>query len=319
MSQNYATDAELDKKPAANAEPALTIIVVSDFEADHEKSWKDEISMAHALAAQDIGEAFKVVIAECEIHQNARQPDELTRALNDLEIIYGRDERSAALKDLAVAQCNTPWVAVLEADALPSPDWVRLLLEAAHQNPDYDIFSGRTYYGDDTSWMRVLNLLDRSFDDRGASGETSHVSNNGALYRTDLLKEFPYPDAGSPFLSSRKRNAAMQRAGYRFYSQRNALMRHAIGGLSFVNDFRRNTGYSDMMTLTQRTPLKIPGLIARRMKSEIGGALRVGRQYLKWFDWPLFALMFLYVRLPELAGMRTALQNSQQLKNTAYR
>ncbi|GJL94842.1 MAG: hypothetical protein DHS20C05_12470 [Hyphococcus sp.] len=319
MSKNSATDAALEKKPTASASPALTIIVVSDFEADREKSWKDEISMARALAAQDIGAPFKVVIAECEIHQNERQPDELTSTLDDLEIVYGPDERSAALKDLAVAQCNTPWVAVLEADALPSPNWARLLMEAAHQNPDYDIFSGRTYYGDETSWMRVLNLLDRSFDDRGASGDTSHVSNNGALYRTELLKEFPYPDAGSPFLSSRKRNAAMQRAGYRFYSQRNALMRHAVGGLDFVNDFRRNTGYSDMMTLTHRSPLKIPGLTARRMKSEIGSALRVGGEYLKWFDWPLFALMFLYVRLPELAGMRSALQNSQHLKNTAYR
>jgi len=65
-------------------------------------------------------------------------------------------------------------------------------------------------------WRRCLSLVDRAFDDFRRARLTPHVSNNGALYRRHVLERFPYPEAATPFLSSRLRNRAMYEAGHHF-------------------------------------------------------------------------------------------------------
>ena len=210
-------------------------------------------------------------------------------------------------------------MAVLEADATPQPDWLRRLYESAQSHAGFDVFSGRTHYGRETSWRRVLNLLDRSFDDRGASGEAYHVSNNGALYRAETIKSFPYPPGGSPFLTARLRLSGMRRAGRRFYFNRDALMRHAVGGIGFVWDFRRNTAYADISLIRKKTPLRILRAWARRAAGEGVAAFRLGANYLEWRDWPLWCAMFVLVRAPEAAGIIAAVQRRPRLERTAYR
>ncbi len=297
----------------------LTVVVVSDFEDGDVKTWADEIDMLHALAAQDYGRSFRVIIAENDALRDVDPPTALRDAFPGVEVVYYPSDMSAALKDYAVSLTTTPWVAVFEADALPEPDWLRRVGEAVVANPEYDIFSGRTWYGEDTSWKRALNLLDRSFDDLGASGETVHASNNGALYRTEIIKQFPYPKAATPFLSSRKRLQMMREAGVKMYFCRDARTRHAIGGFEFVRDVRRNAGYSDMMMGVDRSARRMPGLTFKRMKSEGGSLFRVGGRYLKPQDFPLWAAMYLYVRTAEWRGMREAIRDIDQLDGSAYR
>jgi hypothetical protein len=234
------------------------------------------------------------------------------------QIVYFDSERSAQLKDYGVSLCTTEWVAVLEADAAPEPGWLRALLDAAAAHPDYDVFTGRTYYGADSSWKRALNVLDRSFDDPGSSRATCHISNNGALYRTDVLRRFPYPDAGSPFLSSRMRNHRIFQAGHRAYFERKALTRHAIGGLDFVMEFRRHTGFADMLSGGSPSLAKIPLHLAWRIRKELGSIVRVHRDYLYWYDWPLVLALFCFARVPETLGMLTAL-SERGFERTAYR
>lgn len=300
-------------------QPAVSVIVVSDYEAAETKTWADEIAMVRALAAQDFKEPFRLIIAENEASRNSPPPPELSAAFPELEIVYYPSGASAVLKDYASSLCDTPWIAVFEADAQPEPNWLSLIMRAAMENPEYDVFSGRTHYGDETAWRRALNLMDRSFDDRGQSGPSLHVSNNAALYRTEALKKYPYPDAATPFLSARLRLAQMQEGGLKFYSCREALTRHAVGGLSFVNDVRRNAGFSDMKLLRKPGGAHIPGLALRRIKSDIAAALRVGAQYLKWRDWPLWGLILFYARIPEMRGMMEALDNPEELEGSAYR
>lgn len=208
---------------------------------------------------------------------------------------------------------------MLEADALPARDWLRLLTEAAAANPGFAAYSGRTWLGGETAWRRALNLIGRSFDDRGKSGETEDVSNNGALYRTEVLEKFPYPDAATPFRSARLRLRRMREAGLRFYFRRDAVMRHAVGGFSFVFDVHRNAGFSDMMMTVERRACLMPGLSRRRMRTDAGDALRVGRRYLTLFDWPLWAFLFALVRIPEWRGMGEALRNRERHEGSAYR
>lgn len=303
---------------ASPEEYSLTVVVVSDFEAG-EKTWADEIAMMRALAAQDYDCPFRVIIGESEAHKDMEPPAALFAHLPDVEIVYSPSDLSAAIKDYAVSQCKTEWVAVFEADALPEPQWLRLTMEAALANQDCAIVSGRTWYGDETMWRRVLNLIGRSFDDLGRSDESIHVSNNGALYRTSIIQDYPYPEATTPFLSAPLRTFKMRDDGVKFYSEREARTRHAIGGLDFVLDVHRNIGFTDMMLPKKPSYWIIPRLTLERIRNQIGCALRVGGEYLKPLDWPLWAAMMVFIRFPEWRGMHEALQKTEKLEGSAYR
>ncbi len=301
----------------------LTVLVVSDFEVSEEKTWQDEIDILRALAQQDVEVPFKVMVVESESNRHQAPPDVLFELIPDLELLYAPSTLSAEMKDYGVQRCTTPWVAVFEADAVPAPDWLRRLYARAKSQPDHVIFSGRTWYGDETSWHRALGLLDRSYDDAGVSGDTVHISNNGALYRTDVLKAFPYPDAPTPFLSSRRRNGKILAAGHICYSDRDALTRHAIGGFKFLWDVRRHTGYSDMMMHERQGFMAIPLLTGWRLAHDIRNARRVGGKYLRLWDWPLWLFLYFVARVPEIRGMIEAVSEEEDLKvafkGSAYR
>lgn len=301
----------------ADSLPSFSVVVVSDFEPG-EKTWKDEIGMARMLARQDIGQSFPLIIVESEAHRATPVPAELTATFPDVQVVYHASEASAELKDYGVSLCTTEWVAVLEADAAPDAGWLRALLEAAAAHPQYQVFSGRTHYGAETSWQRVLNLLDRSFDDPGRSGDTRHISNNGALYRTEVLRRFPYPSAQSPFLSSRLRNRQIFEAGHRAWFERGALTRHAIGGLGFVFEFRRHTGFSDIIVSGDPHLRRIPSCLLARVRYELGHIRRLHREYVRWYDWPLATALFCFIRFPEAAGMLTAVRKGG-FERTDYR
>lgn len=300
-----------------NTAPRVSVVVVSDFEPG-EKTWRDEIAMATMLARQNVDAPFPLIIVENSEHRGEPLPQELVEAFPGVRVVYHESERSADLKDYGVSLCTTEWVAVLEADAAPEPDWLKSLLDAAATNPGYDVFTGRTYYGAESSWKRTLNLLDRSFDDHGHSRATLHISNNAALYRTEMLRRFPYPEADSPFLSSRMRNYLIFQAGHRAYFERKALSRHAIGGLDFVMDYRKHTGFADMLRGGTPSIGQIPVRLAQRIREELGCIMRVHRDYLRWYDWPLVLALFCFARIPEAVGMITAVRG-RGFARTAYR
>ncbi len=295
----------------------FSVVVVSDFEAG-EKSWENEIAMARCLAKQDVPTGFPLLFVESALHRDAPPPPALAAAFPGATVVYHDSMQSAAMKDYGVSLCTTEWVAVLEADAAPEHDWLSSLLDAAAAHPEYDIVTGRTNYGTDSTWKRALNLLDRSFDDHGHSCPTRHISNNGALYRTSVLRKFPYPAAESPFLSARLRNERIFRAGHKSYFERRAVTRHAIGGLGFVIDFRRHTGFADLMQADPPRLRAIPRRLALRIREEIGNVVRVHGNYLRWYDWPLVAALFCFARIPELAGMLAARRDGR-LRHSAYR
>ncbi|MEO1252752.1 MAG: glycosyltransferase [Pseudomonadota bacterium] len=300
------------------SQPDITVIVVSDFEAG-EKTWSDEIKMMRAFAEQDIDAPFKTVIVENEANRAATPPQALFDAIPDLEIVYYPSDKSSVLKDFGVSQCETEWVAVFEADAVPEPGWLRLAYDAARANTWCDIVSGRTWYGDETAWKRASNLLHRSYDDPGKSQKSLHVSNNAALYRTAVIRKFPYPDAATPFASGYPRTRAMRESGVMFYACREARTRHAISGWDFFWDVHRNVGFTDMSLPLERGYHLIPSLVFRRLRNQIGNALRVGREYLKPLDWPLWAFLLVASRAPEIRGMHEALSEPDSLKRSAYR
>lgn len=297
----------------------VSVIVVSDFEASDEKTWKDEIAMAHALATQDIEADFEVIFVESDRFSDSPVPQEITALLPGARVVFHDAERSAALKDFGVTLATAEWVAVLEADCVPEPGWLRLVVEAARRHPEMAAVSGRTHYGTSSGYRRVMTLLDRTFNDTGISREAHFISNNGALYRKSVLLAFPYPEAANAFLAARRRNIEMHRQGHRFYYERDALMRHAIGGLSFIIDQHKNYAYMEMKITEGNRLLDVPAVLGKLFWLDLRRYRWLGRLYLRWYDWPLALLMLLVVRVPEALGLYYGARDVTEIPNTAYR
>jgi hypothetical protein len=296
----------------------ISVVVVSDYEASEEKSWAEEHKNLKALSKQDIQEPFDVILVE---NSRARDsvPASLYQIIPHLKIIFAESSQSAILKDYGTKHVQTEFVAVMEADCVPNEKWLRILVDSLRKNNAISIVSGRTTYGDETMYKRVMSVLDRSFDNMGRPSHTVHVSNNGALYRREILEKFPYPPAATPFLSSRMRMNAMIKEGVQFVFEPQAVMRHAIGGLDFIRDFRRNTGFSDMMMNQNQKVSAIPILLWKRWIIELKDCFRLGPKYLRWYDWPLVFILLFVVPFFEIPGMLDAAKGASTIPNSAYR
>ncbi|MEE2690033.1 MAG: hypothetical protein VX640_00705 [Pseudomonadota bacterium] len=303
---------------AASADWPLTVVVVSEFEASEEKSWRNELRLLEALAGQDIEVPFNVLIVESETQKQSPPPPGLFELFPATRLVYCPADHSAAMKNFAVGLCGAPLIALIESDVTPDPGWLRRLYARAISMPEYSVFTARTDYGLDTSWRRVCSLLDRSFDDYGRSCESRHISSHAALYRASVLKDFPFPE-GSPFVASRRRDIAIRKAGHRCFFEYDSVCRHDLGGFGFVMDFRRNGGHSSMMMNAHRSWRHIPRKLFNVMRSDVGSLLRVGRRYLRWRDLPLYAAMFLWARVPETIGMIDALKGADRVPGSSHR
>jgi cellulose synthase/poly-beta-1,6-N-acetylglucosamine synthase-like glycosyltransferase len=297
----------------------VSVVVVSDYEPSDIKSWETEESILKALAAQTYTAPFEILLVENDQYRN-KIPNHFYDLVPNLKIIFSTETQSAKLKDFGVSLTSGELIAVFEADAPPNEDWLRLLVDILQEHPEVSVVSGRTSYGTDNTYMRVANLMDRSFDDLGKPSYSPFVSNNGALYRRSVLEEFPYPDAITPFLSSRLRTNLMKKSGHKFYFEPRAITYHQIGGWSFITDVRRNLGYSDMhMFDRQMSYLSIPQVIMWRLDKQLSYCRRLGRQYLCWYDWPFALLMLLIIPFFEIPGMIDAVQQKEGIPQTAYR
>lgn len=296
----------------------LDVIVVSDYESDAEKTWADERRILGALANQDIGIPFRVILVENETARNCVPPD-LTTIFPNITFVFCKEERSIKLKNTGVRHTQSEYVAVVESDCLPNKEWLRSLYEALRSHKEYSIASGRTTYGLDTSYSRCLSVLDRSFDDLGDCGPTPHASNNGAMYKRSVLERFPFPEAVSSFQAGRLRLKKMREAGIKFYFEPRAVMRHALGGYNFIRDFRRNTGHADMIEHNPKSISEIPRLLVRRARFEWADCRRMGPKYLKVYDWPLLVALFPVTSLLHVPGMMDAIKERKAIPNSAFR
>ncbi len=300
-------------------EPAISVVIVSDFELTDQKTWHDEIEVLKAFAAQDFDEPFALIVVE-----NSRFADEVPDILDKIaphtRVVFTDQTQSARLKDYGVHQCRGDLVAVIEADCLPNPAWLRTLVQVLREQPDVDVVSGRTWYGDQTLYRRCLNLLHRAFDDYGRPSASIFISNNGALYRRPVLEAFPYPEAITPFLSSRLRNRRLLEAGHSFFFHPEARMLHAIGGLPFLFDVHRNVGYSDMMQAPHGPKIgAILRVLRQRTNRECSDLRRLGASYLNGFDRLVLPLFQLVGRCFETVGMLDAIVRRRSIPHSAYR
>jgi len=297
---------------------SLSVVVVSDHDDNGSSPWGTVRGMLGALEQQDFSEPFEVVLVKNERHRDSA-PADLASLCPNMTVVYSPEVRSTKLKDLGAGQASADLVAVIDADCLPEPGWLRIVTDVLRRRPEVSAVSGRTHYGRETSYLRALSLVDRSFDDLGEAGFTTEVSTNAALYRRSLLTQFPYPHAVTPFHSAVLRMQAMSRAGIRLFFEPAAVVRHSPGGFRFMQDFRRNLGYADMSCHPARRLRSIPHIVWERSQREVHDCLRLGPRYLRWYDWPLTALLLATVPLLQIPGMLDAWRGVDEIPHTSFR
>lgn len=302
----------------------ITLVIVSDFEPGP-KTWADEVECLDRCLSDRAGIPAEIVIAASAADRDSPPPDWPV----PLKLIFVDSTQSGAIKDGATAHASHDLLAVVEADCNAVPGWLDALYQAWRADPALDAVTGLTSYAPTSAMRRVAALYDRSYLlDRRKDGSAVHVSNNGALYREDLLERFPFGDGTSPFVTADRRLKAMRKERVRIGLAPEALQYHAYGGWAFIKDVRRNKGLQHMIMRMEKRPderraLRDLGLILREIRSGLRTDFRHLRRHFSTFckprDLPL-ALIFPFIaRTLELRGMQLAQEGHESVPETAYR
>jgi hypothetical protein len=302
----------------AMASPAVTVLVVSDYEGPDEKSWASERAVLQTLARQDFAEPFEVILVEHEAFRDST-PDDVVSALPQCRVEFCAATTSAELKDEGVKLAKADVIAVLESDCTPAPEWLRHMMSALREHSDYAAVSGKTLYPGRSVFVRCLTLLDRSYLDPDGSGPTHSVCNNNSILHRATLEAYPYPAAPSPFLSAALRLHGMRKDGLRFFFESRAVVYHALPGWSFIKDMRRHQGYSMSAQVDGNLPKVLRGL-AQRLYGDWKRCWRLRHHYaVAWYEVPLALALALVARVHEFKGAKFARQGPHGVPGTTYR
>jgi glycosyltransferase involved in cell wall biosynthesis len=288
----------------------VSVVIVSDYGDSSQTDWEEERLVLQAIKDQDFSEEIEVILVGCGSPDQTAPPD-LYDLMPGLRTYFFTESMSFRLKDLAVQKASGELVAVIDADCLPDPHWLRLVVEDADQNPQVSAISGRTRYRADSGLKRALSLIDRAYIDRGKLGKAYHICNNAALYRRSFFDEvkFSYPDVDSPFVAGQIRGKLIKQGKYQLMFDPRVAVIHAFSGWHFEKDFRRNMGflyvasYPELLNRRKIKSLIIPKFMWHRFRSDLSDCLRVGKDYIRWHDWVLVMPLLVIVRFLEIPGM----------------
>jgi GT2 family glycosyltransferase len=103
----------------------------------------------------------------------------VARRFSKIQTVTEQLERNlgfAVANNIGVRLARGEWIALLNADAFPEPDWLESLLKAAQEKPEYSFFSSRQIQANDSEWL-------------DGAGDAYHVS--GLAWRNG----YNYPSA----------------------------------------------------------------------------------------------------------------------------
>ena len=305
----------------------ISFVIVSDFEPGP-KSWDDENDCLRRIMADPHGIPAQVVIAASASFRDTAVPDWSDIPV-PVQLVFADSAFSGTIKNAATSHATQDLVTVVEADCLTTPGWLSGLYRKYLEDPDLDAVTGITMYDPTSAMRRVAGLYDRGYlEERLASGDARHVSNNGALYRKSFLLQFPYEDDPSPFVSAHKRHNAMHAARKRVGLAPDAVQYHAYGGWPFIVDVRKNKGlqYQIMWQNTLSAPptrwqkawwsLR---LLYSGMRVDFATLRRSFRTFCTPADLPLALVFPFLVRPLELWGAILAHKGHKAVPETAYR
>ena len=312
----------------AKTNPVVSVVIVSDYAGGKAKAWDDIRATLAALARQDFDGHAEFLLSE-SVKIKTEIPPDLTTVLPSLKLVLSQASTSYDLKNQGVRAASADIVAIIDADCIPDPGWLRHLVEAMRGSPDAAAVSGRTVYQGRSLLERLLSLLSRSYLDPGRAGTTRFISNNNAGFRRSVYLKNPLPtDAGA--FAARLQSDAIFRAGGKFLFEPRMRVVHDFEGWAMEGDIRRNIGYGTINTrlrerllpyawLTRLGPVSIPIFSVGKTLNSWADCVRCARHYdVRWYELPIALALALVVNIMEIPGMVSAF-GRRELSETNYR
>jgi len=97
-------------------------------------------------------------------------PTDFTDIIPDLKIVFAPGRSSYELKNAAVQAASAEFIAMIDADCVSRPDWLRRLLDSLRRHPRAAAVSGKTTYGGESLAVRISSLLSRAYSKSGRRG-----------------------------------------------------------------------------------------------------------------------------------------------------
>lgn len=300
--------------------PAISVVVVSDYAAGGPLAMRDIRSALAALAHQDLEEPVEFLLIESECFRDQMGPD-LQAILPGLKILFFPDTDSYPLKNHGVEACSAEFVALLDADCIADPSWLRRLLGVLRGNPSLAAVSGKTVYPDASFSARVSALLARSYLDRGRSAATRFIAINNCAFRRSAYLQSPLPTGIGTF-SSRLQSEQLRRNGWTLWFDPGIEVVHDFEGWSMEADLRRNAGRGTIITrlrdaslpyawLARLGRVSIPVILAGKIIDSWRDCVRCGRNYgISWYALPVAMLLSVGIHSLEVPGMLRAYKGS---------
>ncbi|MCA9497854.1 MAG: glycosyltransferase family 2 protein [Nitrospira sp.] len=321
----------LEKKRSGishNSEPMVSVLIVADHDTDRHAELADLRSCLQALATQDVDEPVEFLLVETE--EGARKlPADLLAELPGLKVIGVPNDATYEQKNAGAQAAQGEIIALLDADCIPVPGWLKSLITTFRVHPEYVAVSGRTMYEGKTSTERCLSVLSRGFLDPGKEGPTRFISNNNSGFLRKVYERFPLPEKEGPY-AAQLQSAAIRRDGGHFLFQPAMTVIHDFEGWSMERDIRCHIGWATIRIrqvdpglrfswLLRLGQASIPLFYIGRVIESLGTCFRVGRQYgLRLTDYPVALLLTFWIHFLEIKGMLLAFRH-QRVDQTKYR
>ena len=296
--------------------PAISVVIVSDYAAGGPASLRDIRRALAALAQQDLREPAEFLLIESEGFRDQLGPD-LSAILPSLRTLFFPEKDSYSLKNHGVGAASAEYVALLDADCIPDPTWLRRLLAVLRDNASLAAVSGRTVYPDDSFSARVSALLSRSYLDRGRAAATHFIAINNCAFRRSAYLGHPLPTGIGTF-SSRLQSEKLVREGWTLWFDPDIQVIHDFEGWAMEADLRRNAGHGTIITRLRDPSLpyawlarmgrgSIPLILAGKIVDSWRDCVRCGKYYgVSWYALPAAMLLSIGIHSLEAPGMLQA-------------
>lgn len=308
--------------------PAISVVIVSDYAAGGPVAARDLRAALSALALQEFDEPVEFLLIESECFRG-QLPDDLVTILPSLQILFHPEKESYPLKNHGVQAASAEFVAVLDADCIPDPKWLRRLLTILRENGSLAAVSGRTVYPDQSFSARICALLARSYLDPGRAGVTRFIAINNCAFRRSAYLAHPLPtDIGT--FSSRTQSEMLIREGWTLWFDPDIEVVHDFEGWAMEADLRRNAGHGTVITrltnsslpyawLVRLGPVSILPILAGKVVDSWRDCVRCGRLYgVSWYAVPVAMVLSIPLHALEVPGMLRAFRGSG-LKESFFR
>jgi len=309
--------------------PAVSVVIVCDYSAGQEGGWEDIRKTLAALARQDFDEPAEFILCESEEFRE-RMPGDFTEILPGLKILFAPGHCSYELKNAAVEAASSELIAMLDADCVPRPDWLRRVVDCMRRRPEAAVVSGRTDYPGRSLGVRISALLSRAYANPGRGGATRHIADNNAVYRRAAYLAHPLPTRLGGF-AAHAQAEAMLRGGHLLWFDPEIFVEHDFEGWSMERDVRRHRGYSAVRTRTLDRSLPyawvvrlgriaIAPLLAAKIVIGWWDCLRCAHNYgIKWYQLPVALAASVGLALLEVPGMLAAFRGTGFGKASCFR